>query len=108
MRMKRLALILGAMIYSSPASSAGVDSRTYTCAALHGLITAQGFVFINNPTFGDFVVANASYCSGDGSAQLQLRSVPTTDNPECLVNYCTQNMSGGMSSGLWFWGSGPQ
>ena len=100
MRMKRVALILGAMSFSSPASSAGVDSQTYSCAALHSLIAAKGFVFINNPTFGDFVVAHASYCSGDGSAQLQLRSVPTTDNRECLVNYCTQNMSGGMSGGM--------
>ncbi len=98
--MKRLALILGAMIYSSPASSAGVDSQTYSCAALHSLIAAKGFVFINNPTFGDFVVANASYCSGGASAQLQLRSVPTTDNRECLVNYCSQDMSGGMSGGM--------
>jgi hypothetical protein len=26
------------------------------------LIQANRFVFINNPTFGDFVVANHSYC----------------------------------------------
>ncbi len=74
----------------APAHAAGIDSRAYTCPALHGLVVANRFVFINNPTFGDFVVADASYCGGGGGARLVLRSVPTTDNPECLVNYCTQ------------------
>jgi hypothetical protein len=89
------------MILSSPAFSAGVDSRTYTCAALQSLITAQRFVFINNPTFEDFVVADASSCGGGGSAQLTRRSLPTIDNPECLVNYCTtHDMSGPMGGGM--------
>jgi len=87
--MKRLAVILGAMIVSTSAFAAGVDSWSYTCAALHALVTAQRFVFINNPNFEDFVVVDASYCGGGGSALLQRRSVPTTDTPECLVNYCT-------------------
>jgi len=100
MPIKRLALILGAMIFSSSAFPAGIDSRTYTCAALHNLIAAQGFVFINNPTFEDFVVANASSCSGGGSAQIQLRSVPTIDNPECLVNYCITHDMSPMSGGM--------
>ncbi len=47
---------------------------------------AAGFLFISSPAFGDFVVANSTYC--DGGAQVQLRTVPTTDQPECLVNYC--------------------
>ena len=85
----RLALILGAMAISSPSWAAGIDSRTYTCPALQALIVAQRFVFINNPTFEDFVVADASYCGGGGSARMVRRSVPTTDTPECLVNYCT-------------------
>jgi hypothetical protein len=76
------------MALSSPAVAAGIDSHTYSCAGLHGVIAAKGFVFINNPNFEDFVVAKASYCSGGDSAQLQLRSVPTTDNPQCAVNYC--------------------
>ena|SRR5260370_32585796 len=101
MPISRLALILVAMIFSSPAFSAGVDSRIYSCAALHNLIAAQRFVFINNPTFEDFAVTDASSCSGGGSAQVQRRSVPTTDNPECLVNYCVsphdmQGTMGGM------------
>jgi hypothetical protein len=86
---KGLALILGAMALGSPALAAGIDSRTYTCADLQALIVAKHFVFINNPTFGDFVVADASYCGGGGSARMVRRSVPTTDSPECLVNYCT-------------------
>jgi hypothetical protein len=98
--MKRLALILGAMTFSSSAFSAGVDSRVYTCAALQGLIAAQRFVFINNPTFEDFVVANVSSCGGGGSAQLQRRSVPTIDNPECLVNYCITHDMSPMSGGM--------
>jgi hypothetical protein len=85
----RLALILGAMAISSPSWAAGIDSRTYTCPALQALIVAQRFVFINNPTFEDFAVADASYCGGGGSARMVRRSVPTTDTPECLVNYCT-------------------
>jgi hypothetical protein len=84
-----LALTVGAIALSSSACAAGIDSRGYSCADLQALITAKRFVFINNPNFGDFVVADASYCGGGGSARLVRRSVPTTDNPECLVNYCT-------------------
>jgi hypothetical protein len=84
----RLSLAVGAMTLSSSIFAAGIDSHSYSCAALHNLVTAQRFVFINNPTFGDFVVADVSYCGGGGSAQIQVRSVPTIDNPECLVNYC--------------------
>lgn len=57
------------------------------------MIAANRFVFINNPDFGDFVVANASYCSG--STVVQLRSVPTSDNPQCIVNYCRGRSGGG-------------
>jgi hypothetical protein len=83
----RLIFILGAMALCSSAVAAGIDSRTYTCADLQGLIAAHGFVFISQATFGDFVVANASYCAA-GATVLQLRSVATADRPECLVNYC--------------------
>jgi hypothetical protein len=70
----------------SPSVAAGTDSRVYTCAALQSLVASQGFVFISSPAFGDFVVANASYCNG--GSYVQLRSVPTADQPECTVNYC--------------------
>ena len=90
-----LGLILGAIAFSSSAMAAGVDSRTLTCADLQSLIIANHFVFINNPTFEDFVVANAYYCGG-GEPVVQLRSVPTSDRPECLVNYCVPNRSFGM------------
>ena len=82
----RSALIFAAMTISSSGFAAGVDSRVYTCAGLHALVAANRFVFINYPSFMDFVVANASYCSS--GEVIQLRSVPTSDNPECLVNYC--------------------
>ena len=78
--------LLGAIAVTSPGVAAGVDSRVYTCAALQGLVYANGFVFISSPAFGDFVVANSSYCSG--GSRVEVRSVPTTDRPECLVNYC--------------------
>jgi hypothetical protein len=73
------------------ALAAGVDSRAYACEGLHALVAANRFVFINYPSFMDFVVANGSYCSA--GEMLGLRSVPTSDNPECLVNYCRKRPS---------------
>lgn len=84
--MKRFAPIVVAVAFSSSALAAGVDSRAYTCVGLHGLITANRFVFINYPSFMEFVVANGSYCTS--GEIIQLRSVPTSDSPECLVNRC--------------------
>ena len=84
--MKRSALIIAAMTFSSSAFAAGVDSRAYTCDGLHALVGANRFIFINYPSFMDFVVANGSYCSS--GEVIQLRSVPTSDNPQCLVNRC--------------------
>jgi len=84
--MKRFLPAVFAMAVSSSAFATGVDPRAYTCAGLHALVTANRFVFINYPSFMDFVVANASFCSA--GEMLQLRSVPTSDNPECVVNYC--------------------
>ena len=86
------------MVTSFSAFAAGIDSRTYTCAALQSMVTAQHFIFINNPNFEDFVVANVSYCGGGGGASLRLRSVPTIDNAECLVNYC-RIIGGGTGAG---------
>jgi len=83
------------MILNSPAFAAGIDSHAYTCPELQRLILSTGFVFINNPNFDDFVVSNASYCSG--SEMLQLRTVPTKDLPECPVNYCPPSHSAGGS-----------
>ncbi len=83
----RLIFILGAMALSSSTLAAGINSRTYTCADLQGLIAARGFVFISQATFGDFVVANASYCAA-GATVLEWRSVATADRPECIVKYC--------------------
>lgn len=84
--MKPLVFLLALTTLSSPAFAAGIDTRLYTCAALTALIQARGFVFIGNPDFEDFVVANASFCAGGHLPQL--RSVPTRDSPECPVNYC--------------------
>jgi hypothetical protein len=75
------------MAFCSSAFAAGIDSRSYKCADLQGLIAAKGFVFISQATFGDFVVANASYCT-TGATVLEWRSVATADRPECLVYYC--------------------
>jgi hypothetical protein len=52
------------------------------------MVIANRFVFINNPNFDDFAVADHSYCSF--SQIIIRRTVPTTDNPECIVNYCRQ------------------
>jgi hypothetical protein len=84
--LRRLAFIIGAIALSSAAFAAGIDSHASSCAELHALIAAHRFVFINNPDFQDFVVADASSC--EGGYYIQLRSVPTTDRPECPVNYC--------------------
>ena len=91
--MKRSALMVAFALFSSSAFAAGVDSRAYTCAGLHALVAANRFVFINYPSFMDFVVANGSYCSG--GEVIQLRSVPTSDNPECIINYCRSRGGGG-------------
>jgi len=87
---KKLAAALTVTAVSGSAFAEGVDSRTVSCTALQGMIAAQGFVFLSNPSFQDFVVANISSCpgGGGGSGVIQRRSVPTIDNPECLVNYC--------------------
>ena len=82
----RLLFIVGAMALSFPALAAGINSAAYTCTDLQGLIMTSGYIFIGNPTFQDFVVANASLCSG--GEQAVLLSVPTTDRPQCPVNYC--------------------
>jgi hypothetical protein len=94
--LKTFALIVVAMAFSSSAPAAGVDSRAYTCAGLHALVAANRYVFINYPSFMDFVVANASVCSS--GELLQLRSVPTSDTPECIVNYCRSRGGGGGSN----------
>ncbi len=86
MSIKRLVLIGGALVLSSPALAAGINSGTYTCTDLQALIIARGFIFINNSNFQDFVVANASLCGG--GEQAQVLSLPTTDRPACPVNYC--------------------
>jgi hypothetical protein len=87
-----LAAVVSIAALCPPASAAGIDSRTYTCAGLHALIAERGFVFISQATFGDFVVARRTYCS-DGEV-IELRSVATSDNPECLVNYCVSREPG--------------
>jgi hypothetical protein len=89
--MKRFALIVAFVLCSFGASAAGVDSRAYTCDGLRALVVANRFVFINYPSFMDFVVVNGSICSA--GEMLGLRSVPTSDNPECLVNYCRKRPS---------------
>src|SRR5215472_14391962 len=80
--MKQFALIVAAITFSFSAFAAGVDSRAYTCDGLHALVAANRFVFVNYPSYMDFVVANGSYCS-TGEIN-QLRSVPTSDNLQCL------------------------
>jgi|SRR5579862_5852 len=85
-KVKLLVFAIGLVAFGSAAYSAGIDSRVYACRDLQALIAARGFVFISQPAFGDFVVASASFCGGGD--YLQSRSVPTTDNPDCPVNYC--------------------
>jgi hypothetical protein len=77
------------LVVAAPARANGIDSRTYTCSALHALIARQGFVFISQATFGDFVVAERSFC--EDNSMLQTRAVATSDQRECPVNYCVQS-----------------
>ena len=84
--MSRFGVIAMALCFAVPASAAGVNSRAVTCPALQALIAQQRFVFIGNPDFQDFVVSDRSVCSGPDV--IVTRSVPTLDNPQCLVNYC--------------------
>lgn len=84
--MTRLVLALAALAVSFPALAAGIDSRAYTCGQLQSLIASYGYVFIGNPDFQDFVVADESFCSGGEISRP--RSVATRDRPECPVLYC--------------------
>ena len=84
--MKRVALLLAVMALGPSAIAAGIDSRAFTCPQLQGTIETYRFVFINNPDFDDFAVADQSYCSF--SDIVIRRTVPTIGNPECVVNYC--------------------
>lgn len=84
--MLRLVLASAVLALAFPALAAGVDSHAYSCAQLQTIIARNGFVFIGNPDFQDFVVANASFCAGGDVARL--RSVATRDLPECPVVYC--------------------
>jgi hypothetical protein len=95
--LKWLALILGATAFGYSAIAAGIASHSYTCADLHRLIAAKGFVFISSPDFGDFVVADLSFCGSGG--HLQLRGVATIDRAECLVNYCLPAAGSGGGGG---------
>ncbi len=92
-----LLLILGATVPGSPAVAAPIASHTYTCADLQNLIGAIGFVFISSPDFGDFVVADVSYCGSGG--RIQVRSVATIDRAECPVNYCLPASGSGGGGG---------
>jgi hypothetical protein len=92
-RLAGLATILCVIALGGAANAAGVDSRSYSCAGLQALIVSQRYLFINNPDFEDTVVADASSCPSSG--RLQVRSVPTTDRPECPVNYCIASGGGG-------------
>src|SRR5215467_12404921 len=91
---KTAAVFVGTAAINAPAFAAGIDSHAYTCAGLHQLVMSKGFIFINNSNFGDFVVADGSRC-GTGE-QAVLLSVPTSDRPQCPVNYCgsSRNMGG--------------
>ena len=73
--------------FGSSALAAGINSRAYTCAQLHALIAAQGFVYIGIP-FQGFAVSSAYFCSG--SDRLEARSVITSDNPQCNIPYCEE------------------
>jgi hypothetical protein len=80
-------LFLGTtLVLAGPAAAAGIDSHDYTCADLQGLIAAHRFVFLSNPDFQDFVVADQSECPAGGT--LVWRTVPTRDRAECIVYWC--------------------
>lgn len=90
--MKKAALIAVVLVAAAPAGAARIDSRLYSCAALQSLIAARGYVFISQPAFGDFVVSGAYYCGGGD--RIATRSVPTSDTPDCAINYCEPYTSG--------------
>jgi len=87
--MKKFVITAVAMVFSS-AFAAGIDSRTYTCSGLRGLVAAKGFVYIGIP-FQGFAVAGANFCAG--GERLESRSVATSDNPACAVPYCEDRPS---------------
>ena len=96
--MKTFGLLAGMLLVSVSAAANGIDSRAYSCGGLQALVAQHGFVFISQATFGDFVVANRSMCSG--SDIIETRTVPTSDTPECPVNYCVSRDMGFLGSGM--------
>ena len=84
--MKSPAFLLAALAFATPAVAAGINSHGYSCITLHALLGQRGFVFIGNPDFQDFARSPDYGCEGE--TRPQLRSVPTSDNPQCLVAYC--------------------
>ena len=95
--MKRVALLLAVMALGPSAFAAGIDSRAFNCSQLQGAIAAYRFVFINNPSFDDFAVADQSQCSF--SDTVIRRTVPTIDTAECIVNYCRRPPGAAVSGG---------
>jgi hypothetical protein len=85
--MRVIAYVLALAVFGSSTFAAGINSRVYSCAGLQGMIAARGFAYIGNPNFQDFVVSGPQFCSG--SDRIELRSVATSDNPECAVRHCS-------------------
>jgi hypothetical protein len=83
---RAVAAFLCATLISCSALAAGVDPRAYRCVDLQALIAANGYVFLSQPAFGDFAVADVSHCAS--ASITQLRSVPTRDNSQCPIRYC--------------------
>jgi hypothetical protein len=91
--MLKVCVLTATLVLGAPVFAAGIDSRSYTCPDLQALIAAHRFVFINNPDFEDFAVADQSECPSGGI--LVWRSVPTKDRPECIVYWCGGGRGGG-------------
>ena len=84
--MKVIGWTLLAIGISSAAPAAGIDPRAYSCASLQALISASGYVSLGPSSFGDFAVANVSFCPS--GAIVQQRGVPAADGAECPVYFC--------------------
>jgi hypothetical protein len=89
------AIILGLTLISSSVSFAAISSRSLTCRQAVDLVSRKGaVVFVTSRYSYGRYVAHSAYC--DWYQYAEAASVPTKDNPACMVGFlCVARSNGG-------------